>query len=181
MPTSTQRAMYLNGLENPQPRKPMTHKTKFTDADYQKIETMHGLGMNDGDIAVIMGVSEDTFSRMLKTDAVLRECKLKGKATSNLRVLNTLHKQITREEVEKEKIIIKVDRDGNEISRETKTVKHRIDPNARLLEFYLSTRMGFVKTTKVEHSGTDGDPIRLRLSKLSDEELAKEESKLDID
>jgi len=118
---------------------------------------------------------------MLKTDAELRERKAKGKAVSNLKVLNSLHKQITREEVEKEKIIITVNEDGKEISRETKTVKHRKDPNARLLEFYLDTRMGFIKTTKLGHTGADGDPIRMRLAKMTDEELRAEEAKLDID
>lgn len=159
----------------------MTHKTQFSEKEYQQIETMHGLGMNDADIAIIMGVSEETYGRMLKTDATLRERKAKGKAVSNLKVLNILHKQITREEIEKEKTIIKVDEDGNEISREVKITRHRQDPNARLLEFYLATRMGFVKTTKLEHSGNDGDPIRMRLAKMTDEELQAEAKKLDID
>jgi len=74
----------------------MNHKTKFTEKDYQQIETMHGIGLNDADIAIIMGVSEETYGRMLKTDAELRERKAKGKAVSNLKVLNSLHKQITR-------------------------------------------------------------------------------------
>lgn len=164
----------------------MKHKLELTEKNYEQIETMTSIGMNDADIAIILGISDETYGRMLKTDATLRDRKLRGKATSNFKVLGTLHKQITREEVEKERqeIIVTVDKDGNEISREkgeVKIIKHRKEPNTRLLEFYLQTRMGFVKTTKVEHTGADGDPIRLRLSKMSDEELAKEESKLDID
>jgi len=157
----------------------MNHKLILTDADYDKIESMTAIGMNDGDIAIILGISGETYGRMLKTDATLRDRKAKGKAMSNFKVLKTLHTQITREEVEKERLTIIKDEKGNEISRETKTVRHRKDPNARLLEFYLQTRMGFKKTTSLELTGANGDPIRMKLAKMSDEELEAELSKLD--
>jgi len=156
----------------------MTHKKKLTEEDYANLEKFAYLGLTQEGMACMIGVSLDTFQRMIMTTDRLREVLTKGKTNAHTVVLNSLFKQITREEVGIQESIITVDESGKEIKREKKLIKRPAKPSERLLEFYLSTKMGFTRTDRIEHTGLNGDPIAVSYSKMTADELEEEIKKL---
>jgi len=68
----------------------------------------------------------------------------------------------TKKEREVEQVIIKVDENGRQISRDVQVIKKEINPDMRALQFWChSQEDGFETKSKVEITGADGGAIKI--------------------
>lgn len=121
----------------------MKHKTKFTKDDLKKIEGMAAVRLPNDMIASIMGISKETFARMVKTDAALRDVIDSGRSNFSGKVRNTLAKMATTP--------------GKD--------------QMAALKFWCQTQEGFKSADRIELTGADGGPVEV--AELSNAERKK--------
>lgn len=117
----------------------------------RQVESMAGYGIPKEDIAAVTGVSKSVIERHYATELA------QGHIKANSRVAQSLFQQATGAPAQ-------VGPDGHVLRDEVK-------PNVTAAIFWTKARMGWRETTRQEHTGKDGGPIEMELSRLSDDEL----------
>lgn len=116
-------------------------KIKVTPELLKMVEQFGVIRLPHDQIAIVLGVSKDTFELQMKRDPSLRQALDKGRASSSIESRKTLYQMAVKEK------------------------------NPRMLEFYLKTQEGFKSIERLELTGANGGPVKTQYEGLSDEQL----------
>ena len=121
------------------------NKITLTDDHVRQIEAMAGIGLRVEDMATILGIGEATFRRIARRDERVTDRLKKGRTESDQRVVATAYQMATN------------------------------GKNTAATIFWLKARCGWKETQRLEHTGQDGEGIKVSqgvdLSKLSTDEI----------
>ena len=105
-----------------------------------KAEEMARDGMIDKDIAVSLGISEETFYQYLKKFPEFSEALKRGKSPVNVKVENALLKRALGYEYTEKTIEAIVDSKGNASGQRIKTTTKHIPSDTTAMIFWLKNR-----------------------------------------
>jgi len=134
----------------------MSRKT-LTPEQIKMVEGMAAMRMPSDKIAVILGVSKDTFERMMKRDPELGAAVERGRARGTQKVYSTAFQVATGYTRTYE-----IDWYNPKTARwEKRTKTEDVPPDVNMLRFWLKTQEGWRETDRLEITGAGGGAIKI--------------------
>lgn len=134
----------------------MSRKT-LTPEQIKMVEGMAAMRMPSDKIAVILGVSKDTFERMMKRDKELGAAVERGRARGTQKAYSTAFQVATGYTRTYE-----VDWFNPKTGRwEKRSKTEDVPPDVNMLRFWLKTQEGWRETDRLEITGAGGGAIKV--------------------
>jgi hypothetical protein len=125
----------------------MPKARKFTSDEIEQIRQMAAVRLPVHQMAANLGMSHDTFERMLKKDSAARASIDKGRDTASRAFRGRLFQVAMGQEEKRDKFGL--------------IVKPGIAPDVQAMKFWAETQEGFKRAEKLEISGPDGKPVEI--------------------